>query len=418
MKKKIFILFFLSIISAVNAQTVSTFAGTGVHGSADGSSTFATFFAPMGIAFDASGNLYVADFRKIRKITPDGTVSTIAGTGSAGSINGPAASASFMSIKAIALDASGNVYVIDDNKIRKLSTLGLVSTFAGGGKSFGSVDGPDTLATFSFPTGLTIDKAGNVYVADRSGGKIRKITPAGVVSTLAGDGSQGTPRDGSCSSAAFNYPAGVALDLTGYIYVADQWSHRIRKISANCDVSAYAGNGSEGSLDGLAAAASFDQPHAIAFDVLGNLYVVDEYNHKIRKVSSDGIVSTVAGSGIAGSADGESISASFNDPQGIAIDASGNIYIADPNNYKIRKITLTTTDIGDKIIITRDEAVFPNPVKNTLNIISSFSANTYRITDITGKELLSGNSVNNTIDVSNLSNGVFFINISNEGGLL
>ena len=216
----------------VNGGAVSTLAGTGVAGSADGAGNVATFNSPSGVATDSAGNVYVADMdnHKIRKITPAGAVSTLAGTGVGGSADGAGNAATFNFPSSVATDSAGNVYVVDlgNNRIRKITPAGVVSALAGTGV-FGFADGAGNVATFNVPTGLATDSAGNVYVADKGNELIRKITPAGLVSTLAGTGAIGFA-EGAGNVATFSTPVGVATDSAGNVYVADFNNHTIREI--------------------------------------------------------------------------------------------------------------------------------------------------------------------------------------------
>jgi hypothetical protein len=329
-----------SFLLTIQAQTtVSTIAGSGASGSLDGPALSATFNLPNCVAVDALGSIYVADLNnnKIRKIT-NGIVSTYAGTGAAGSTDGNAASASFNSPGRIVLDASGNLYVsdINNNKIRKISSSGIVSTLAGNGIA-GYVDGPGSTASFNNPVGITIDALGNLYLADVGNKKIRKITPSGAVSTVAGSGATGST-DGIATSASFSFPYGIAIDAFNNLYIADYGNHKIRKITPSGIVSTFAGSGIDGNVDGIGTLASFSSPCAITIDVSGNLYVSDV--NKIRKVTPEGEVSTIAGSELSGSQDGIGSLARFSSAWGTAIDKLGNLYVADRNNYRIRKITL------------------------------------------------------------------------------
>jgi len=262
------------------------------------------------------------------------TVSTLAGS-TDGYADGTGTAAKFNNPRGVAVDASGNVYVADEdnNKIRKITPAGDVSTLAGGDEGY--ADGIGTAAQFKWPKGVAVDVSGNVYVADEGNHKIRKITPAGDVSTLAG--STSGYADGAGTAAQFKYPNGVALDALGNVYVADYDNNKIRKITPAGDVSTLAGSTS-GSADGAGTAAQFNAPTGVAVDALGNVYVADKNNHKIRKITPAGDVSTMAGS-TSGSADGTGTAAQFNAPTGVALDASGNVYVADYDNNKIRKIT-------------------------------------------------------------------------------
>jgi sugar lactone lactonase YvrE len=316
-------------------RVVSTLAGlANSSGSADGTGSAARFDVPVGGAVDSSGNVYVADLgnHTIRKITPGGVVSTLAGlAGSSGSTDGTGSAARFWLPNGVAVDSSGNVYVADteNSTIRKITPGGVVSTLAGLARSIGSADGTGSAARFALPYGVAVDSSGNVYVADSYNWTIRKITPGGVVSTLAGlAGSYGSA-DGTGSAARFNYPEGVAVDSAGNVYVADTFNNAIRKISPDGVVSTPAG-----------LAANFDQPNSVAVDSVGNVYVTDNY-HAIRKMTPDGVVTTLAGLGSSlGSADGTGSAARFYYPAGVAVDASGNVYVADSGNNTIRKGSL------------------------------------------------------------------------------
>jgi hypothetical protein len=268
--------------------------------------------------------------------TPIVTVSTLAGSTS-GYTDGTGTSAQFFYPSGVAVDGAGNVYVADqgNNRIRKITASGVVSTLAGSSTS-GYTDGTGASAKFSSPSGVAVDGAGNVYVADRYNHRIRKITESGVVSTLAGSGTSGNT-DGTGTSAKFFYPSGVAVDGAGNVYVADQNNHSIRKITASGVVSTLAGS-AQGYTDGTGTSAKFDFPMGVAVDGDGNVYVADYGNNRIRKITALGVVSTLAG-GTSGYTDGTGASAKFDYPRGVAVDGAGNVYVADQYNHRIRKIT-------------------------------------------------------------------------------
>jgi sugar lactone lactonase YvrE len=215
---------------------------------------------------------------------------------------------------------------------------GLTYTLAGKGDR-GTEDGQGVAAGFFFPTGVAVDAAGNVYVADSKSHRIRKISPTGMVSTFAGSATFGST-DGPGSLATFTDPADVALDATGNIYVADRGNHKIRKITPEGNVSTFAGSGNPGKQDGVGVAASFDTPQGVTVDSYGNVYVADKVNHLVRKITSTRMVTTLAGTGVRGADDGARAVVSFERPYRVATDAAGDVYVADFDNHKIRKIII------------------------------------------------------------------------------
>jgi len=325
--------------------TVTTFAG-GSSGSTDGTGADARFNYPQDVAVDGDDNLYVADpsNHTIRKITPAGVVTTLAGTaGSSGSTDGTGTDARFSAPYGVAVDGDGNIYVADlaNHTIRKITPAGVVTTLAGAAGSSGSADGTGADARFNEPYGVAVDGDGNVYVADTWNYMIRKITPAGVVTTLAGAAGSSGSADGTGADARFASPQEMAVDGDGNVYVADRSNHTIRKITPAGVVTTLAGAaGSSGSADGTGADARFWGPQGVAVDGDGNLYVTDGSNHTIRKITPAGVVTTLAGTaGSSGSTDGTGPLARFNSPAGVAVDGVGNIYVADRSNHAIRKVT-------------------------------------------------------------------------------
>jgi len=323
------------------AGVVTTLVGSGSYAFADGVGTSASFYNPFGVALDANGTAYVADASnsRIRKITSARIVTTLAGSGNLAFADGAGASASFFYPYGVAVDASGTVYVADtsNHRIRKITSAGVVTTLAGSG-SAAFVDGIGTSASFNNPTGIAVDASGAVYVADQSNNRIRTVTSAGVVTTLAGSGSAAFV-DGIGTSASFNNPSGVAVDANGTVYVADYFNNRIRTVTSAGVVTTLAGSGSAAFADGAGTSASFNTPSGVAVDSSGTVYVADYVNNRIRKIS-EGVVTTLAGSGNAAFADGTGTSASFIYPfGGIAVDAtSGTVYASDQFNSRIRII--------------------------------------------------------------------------------
>jgi sugar lactone lactonase YvrE len=326
---------------------VTTLAGTvGTPGSADGTGAAARFSNPFSIAIDAAGNLYVGDVGNsiLRKVTSAGVVTTLAGTaGLVGSADGTGADARFSGLSGVAVDSAGKVYIADTNNhtLRKVTVAGAVTTLAGTAGTPGGLDGTGAEARFNVPDGVAVDSAGNVYVADTGNSTIRKITPAGIVTTLAGSpGVQGSA-DGTGAAARFSAPDGVAVDSAGNLYVAETSNHTIRKITPAGVVTTLAGAASMmGSLDGTGAEARFAAPDGVAVDSAGNLYVAERINSTVRKITPAGVVTTLAGAaGMLGSVDGTGAAARFNHLFSVAVDGAGNVYVCDRINVLIRKIT-------------------------------------------------------------------------------
>jgi formylglycine-generating enzyme required for sulfatase activity/sugar lactone lactonase YvrE len=302
--------------------TVVTVAGSGSRGYKDGDGLNSKFDLPQAIALDSFLNIYVAELNRVRKITPTGTVTTLAIIQESGS-----------RLSGIAVDKEGSIYVSDSayNKIRKITPDGFITTFAGSG-SAESIDGLAETASFNNPTDVAVDNKGNIYVLEYH--KVRKISALGVVTTVAG---LSIPY-----REALNYPNGIAVDENENIYVADTSNQNIRKITPSGSISTLAGSGSErsGREDGTGLWAKFSSPTGVAIDTTGNVFVSDYHNHKIRKITPAGLVTTLAGMGESGSYDGQAVASKFYWPMGVAVDNLGNVYVADTWNHKIRKITI------------------------------------------------------------------------------
>jgi len=321
---------------------VSTYAGNGHIGSINGIKDSATFSNLMGLAVDSGNSIYVADSRNnlIRKISADGIVSTLAGSGKTGTADGKGAAASFFFPTAVAVDARGVVYVADtqNSLIRRITPDGKVTTIAG--RPSPEIEKKrDTVAKFNRPYGIAVDKNGNVYVSDWERDMIKKISPDGKITAFAGTGHKGI-KDGKGPEASFYLPEGLAVDRQGNLYVADTYNNMIRKITPGGMVSTLAGRIAKGSADGKGKDALFAHPDGLAVDRQGNIYVADVGNNKIRKITPDGTVTTMAGKRKPGADNGPLNTATFNRPYGITVDKAGNVYVADYLNNVVRKINI------------------------------------------------------------------------------
>ncbi|MCG2612277.1 T9SS type A sorting domain-containing protein [Flavobacterium sp. SM15] len=452
---------------------VSTFAGSGLTGAADGTAFEASFNLPTVVTPDHSGNLIVVDRmnHKIRKIAADGTVTTIAGTGAYGSVDGPADTATFRYPDGAVVDSHGNIFITDqgNSKIRKITPEGMVSTFAGTGVG-GFQDGDAANAQFYYPAAMDIDSNDVIYIADWYNNKIRKITPEGIVSTLAGSVSGFA--DGEAALAQFNGPTGLCVDDSGNVYVADYANHRIRKIDTFGVVTTLAGSGTAGSEEGQGTSASFYHPAVVTIDKASQtLYVTDQYNNKIRKISPSGLVSSYAGSGAVGAVDGLADTSSFNNETGICIVDSKTLFICDYGNNKIRKISsysftvtpelplglvlnpasgeITGTPIvvspptnytitaenqyGSSTAVVSIEVqavmglsefglqslrIYPNPVKHQFSVTSKEKVLALSIRNSFGQEIkrVKGDFAAKPIDVSDCPSGVYFCRITTDNG--
>ncbi|MFK0289922.1 RICIN domain-containing protein [Streptomyces sp. NPDC090442] len=334
-----------------SAPPISTCAGNGTPGFKGDNepAVSAQLKNPYGIAVDSTGTLYFSDYanHRVRKVTTDGRISTVAGNGAAGNRgdNGPAASAQLNCPREVAVDSADAVYVADsgNHRVRKITADGKISTVAGTGGGFSGDGGPATAAKLNLPMGVAVDSTGNLYVSEYHNNRVRKITADGTISTVVGDGTPGFKGDGGQATAAqLNRPHGVAVDGAGNLYVADAQNHRVRRVTADGEISTVAGTGTPGFSgdDGPATAAQLNVPVGVVVDSTGCLSISCYNNHRVRKVAADGKISTVAGNGTAGFGgdDGPAASAQLNRPFGLAVDCVDTLYIADHANNRIRRI--------------------------------------------------------------------------------
>lgn len=332
--------------------TMTTVAGTGSPGfSGDGGSALnASLNSPYGVAVDAGGSLYIVDTGnvRVRKVTPDGTINTVAGNGTAGfsGDGGPAVLASVNDPRGVALDVGGNIYIADagNHRIRKVSPDGTIRTVAGNGTALWQGDGgPATLGTLNTPSDVVVVGL-TMYIADTGNSAIRKVASTGTITTVAGKGISGFSGDGGpATNATLNTPWGIAVDSLGNIFIADTNNQRVRKVSTNGNITTVAGTGDQDFFGDRtkALAAALNQPHGVAVDGFGLLHIADWENHRIRVVSPDGFINTVAGTGTGGYR-GDATPATevfLNSPAGVGIDAVGDLLIADAFNNRIRKVS-------------------------------------------------------------------------------
>ena len=343
--------------------TITTIVGTGGRGFGGdgGPATTARLREPRGVAVDAAGNLYIADTgnRRIRKVNAWGIITAFVGKGGGfRGDGGPAVDARISGAWGVAVDGAGNLYIADtgNHRIRKVDSTGTITTVAGTGEDrFGGDGGPATAARLREPRGVAVDGAGNLYIADTRNHRIRKVDTSGVITTIAGTGEYGFNGDGGPAIDAQLYsPYDVTVDGAGNLYIADLYNHRVRKVDSSGTITTIAGNGPSGGSGiyggdgGPAVDAQLNFPSDVALDAAGNLYIADQYNHRVRKVDSSGTITTIAGTGEYGfnGDGGPVIDAQLRSPSNVALDAAGNLYIADTGNNRIRVVTPNPLQTG------------------------------------------------------------------------
>ena len=347
----------IAFSSGLKAQAISTIAGTGGGGfSGDGGpGTAATLTRPYDVVVDRSGNIFISDDNQyIRKLAPSGIITSIAGVGISGysGDGGPATDAEINYSGGMAVDNSGNLYFTDylNSRVRIITPAGIINTIAGTGTpGFSGDGGPATAAMLNGPESIAIDLADNIYIAEAGNSIVRKISPSGIISTYAGTGtSVGSTGDGGPATAALLAgPSGIAVDDTGNVYIADLGNSKVRKISVSGTITTIGGTGGHGfgGDGGPATSAIFSNPYDVAVDYLGNVYIADAGNSRVRMINPTGIISTVAGSTSSGySGDGGAATAAelFSD-KGVSIDRCGNLYISDQENNCIRMVSAMFT---------------------------------------------------------------------------
>ena len=441
--KKIAYLLFVLLPVFTHAQVITTIAGvTGTHGYGQDEieATMTPLNFPEGVAIDNLGNVYVADYwnARVRMISPDGIIHAVAGNGSFARTGdgGPATAAGINFPMSLTFDGLGNLYIACDSvtdaytthyviccsNIRKVNTAGIITTIAGVGAIGFNGDGiPAIGAGFNLITGIAADTSGNVYL-NVSDNRIRKINSAGIISTIAGDGTPGFSGDGGPAADAIihNQGGGIALDHSGNIFFSDRYNNRIRKISTAGMITTFAGNASFGySGDGGAVTtAKISGPWGLAFDNDDNLFFSDLANNVIREINNTGIITTVAGKGIHGySGDGgHPDSAEINDVMNVGVDKLGNLYLPDVQNENIRlvsKIGLATPLVD---LVNELWSFKPNPAATKLCVAGECIITELRISNMLGQTVYTGGYKGKVVqvDIANLPIGVYFIQINNS----
>jgi len=438
--------FTVCFLTIINSQIITTIAGIGIRGyyGDGGEATNAKLYGPSQICLDKAGNVYVADYNNnvIRKITiATGIITTIAGNGYDAGMNrgaysgdgGQATAAELNQPASVATDTVNNIYIADymNNRVRKVTvSTGIITTIAGDSTAGFSGDGGQaTAAELNQPTGIIVDKFGNTYIADGSNFRIRKISiSTGIINTMAGDGTIAYSGDGNQATAAGCDPFGLSLDDSNNLYLADFMNNRIRKIALSTGIintvvgtgiSGYSGDG------GQATAAELNKPIDVKTDVSGNIYIADWSNNRIRKINkSTGIITTLAGNGISGySGDGgQATAAEMQTPDGLAIDSSDDVYIADGHYSVIRKILNSPSGI-DELINGDRVNLYPNPNNGEFTVqigdnYQSIVKRYFEIYNMIGEKIYSLKFVNSTsefkIDLNEQSTGIYLYRVITE----
>ena len=434
-------LFLLVLPVFVSGQVIETIAGNGVAGySGDGGAAIsAELNQPNSIRFDRVGNMYIADWLNnvIRKIDRSGTITTVAGNGYGSTTpgiggyagdGGPATAAELNGPVDVAFDDGGNMYITDqgNSMIRKVDPTGIITRVAGTGTLGYNGDGiPATAAQINHPGGIVFDTVGDLYIADEGNSRIRKISPSGIITTIAGTGIAGYNADGiSATSAKLWHPFWLAFSPSRELYFADGSERRIRKIDMSGIISTVAGTGMTGSSGdgGPATAANIGDCEAVAFDNLGNLYFSNLGICSVRKVNTAGIISTIAGNdtcafgGDGGSATDAQINVAV---VCSAVDAYGNIYIADPVNNRIREIVYdSTAAVGDVNKTPNHISIYPNPAQNEITIKSTTAIESVEVVNMMGQVVACKSSKQKEVllDIRSLPTGVYFVKVSGPDG--
>lgn len=418
------------LVREVDASgNMSTFAGQiGLFGSGYNNLDI-EMQLPANMITDNAGNIYVADAANSRVLKLDmstGSMSVAVGSGIEGysGDNGPAINAELNNPRSIALDKAGNMYVADEgnNVVRKVDASGTITTFAGNGTAGFADNNVAIHGELNEPMGVAADTTGNVYIADLENNRVRRVDANGALTTFAGTDMAGYGGDGGQASlASLHYPIDVATDAAGNVYITDNYNECIRKVDATGIITTIAGNGTAGFLNdgGIAIGAELKNPIGIRLDNAGNLYIADYGNDRVRLVTTDGIINTVAGSGLGGfSGDGgPAIDARLSGPTGMAIDNNGNLLFSDFYNNRIRKVSNPLA--VPKVIAPGSEiSVYPNPTSDVINIVNAANCNA-TVFDMVGKEVIAQriSSAQQGISIGKLASGIYLLQLTSDNGV-
>ena len=387
MKPNFLLLLFVAFSLGSRAQVITTIAGNGSFGYlGDGvPATTTALNRPVGVAIDAVGNVYFADRNnhRIRKVNTSGIISTIAGSGVAdfAGDGGPATDASLNLPYGVAVDASGNIFFADlfNGRIRKIDTAGIIRTVAGNGPAVYNGDNiAATAASLNEPSGVAVDKSGNLFIVDAGNSRVRKVSSSGIITTIAGNGGSSNSGDGWPATAAeLLTPYAIALDKRGNIYITEDQGNCVRKIGTDGIITRFAGTGTAGfgGDGGPAIAAGLEQCLGVVADTFGNVFISDAYNNRIRMVDTQGIISTIAGTGTGsyGGDNGPAKAANLSSPTGLALDKNGDLFIADFFNYRVRRVAAGFLAVKQNGKAGSVCSVYPNPTAGafTLNVTGS-----------------------------------------------
>lgn len=436
MKPVIIILSFIISSLCCRSQTITTFAG-GASIDIDGvPATASRIDDPVGGTFDKFGNYYFASClsgNKVRKVSTSGVITSVAGTG-IGAYSGDGGLATAAALKgpfSVQFDTSGNMYICDglNYRIRKVSaSTGIISTIAGTGVA--GYNGDNIPATSAKINGafICLDKAGNIYLAEYNNRRVRKISTAGVITTIAGTGAIGSSGDGGPATNAMLSPNNITIDNVGNLYIPDPYASVVRKINTSGIISTVAGNGTVAysGIDGIPATNASFQPAHITCDYLNNLYVADKYNGRVFKITNTGMFYHVAGNGITGfSGDGgPATAASFNYPSGVSTDMCGNLYITEPTNGRIRKVTFNPNPLPCVYLNVNEQAqnyisIYPNPANDELTIEGVLPGAAYTLCNLVGTAVQQGvlGQISNKVSLHSLSPGIYMMQLTTADGI-